>query len=542
MLKRLTLLTAIILSILPVTAQQKDSLPKAVVQPDKAYLLFKGDTLFALYTSAPNITLQERATLIENRLNAIAAQPAFNEKELKIMTDSSKTVYRINYGNSTLVFLSEKDAALNNKTLAELSANYADIFKDKMLAYFAFNSAENISLSVLESAGILLILFLFILLVNKGYKLLIKKVVGKQLLKPLKINHYQLFSRTQMTGILTRLISLVRWVFVILVIYLALPLIFSLFPWTKGIAKILLSFILRPIFSVAHSFVRYLPNLFTILVIYILTRYLVRAIKYFMIEIERGTLTIKGFYADWAMPTFKIVKALAYIFMFIAIFPYLPGSESKIFQGVSVFIGVLFSLGSSSAISNVVSGVVITYMRPFKVGDRVKIADQTGDVVEKNLLVTRIKTIKNEEITIPNATILAGGTTNYSTLAANDALILHTTVTIGYDVPWRQVHQLLLNAAKAVPATEQTPVPFVLQTSLDDYYVSYQLNVYTHESHGMAGMYSLIHQHIQDEFNNAGVEIMSPAYHALRDGNTVTIPPHKRPENYKPDGFIFKES
>ena len=251
---------------------------------------------------------------------------------------------------------------------------------------------------------------------------------------------------------------------------------------------------------------------------------MVRLIYYFTVEIEKGKLSLPGFYKDWAQPTYKIIRALLYIFMFICVFPYLPGSDSKVFQGISVLLGILISVGSSSSISNIVSGVVITYMRPFKVGDRVKIGEVEGDVIEKNLLVTRIRTIKNEDITMPNSTILNGGTINYSACAKEEGLILHTTISIGYEVPWNEVYKLLIDAAKSTANILHEPVPFVLQTSLDDSYVSYQLNAYTRTPNQMALIYSQLHQNIQNKFNAAGVEIMSPSYIAMRNGNKSTIP------------------
>jgi small-conductance mechanosensitive channel len=228
--------------------------------------------------------------------------------------------------------------------------------------------------------------------------------------------------------------------------------------------------------------------------------------------------------------------------MLVLIFPYLPGSGSPAFQGVSVFIGVLFSLGSSSAIANMVAGMVITYMRPFKIGDRVKIGDITGDVVEKTMLVTRIKTPKNEDITVPNSTVLLSSTTNYSTHTRqnNAGLIVHTTVTIGYDIPWKEVHKALIYAARNNELVDKEPEPFVLQTSLDDFYVSYQVNCYTREANKLALVYSLLHQSIQDSFNEAGIEILSPHYRNQRDGNHTTIPNNYLDKDYETPSFHIK--
>lgn len=224
---------------------------------------------------------------------------------------------------------------------------------------------------------------------------------------------------------------------------------------------------------------------------------------------------------------FNIIRLLFFAFMIVVLFPYLPGSDSPIFKGVSVFVGILFSLGSSNAIANMVAGLVITYMRPFKIGDFIKIGDVSGEVIEKTALVTRIRTPKFEDITIPNSTVLSSTSTNYSsnTKQNNNGLLIHTTVTIGYDVPWTEIYKALIDAALKTEMTEKEPKPFVLQTSLDDFYVSYQINVYTKEPTKQPGIYSSLHQNIQDSFNAAGIEIMSPHYSALREGNTTTIPP-----------------
>jgi small-conductance mechanosensitive channel len=247
------------------------------------------------------------------------------------------------------------------------------------------------------------------------------------------------------------------------------------FPKTQDLTNTLLGWVLTPAKKLLHSIINFLPNLFTILVIYFFTSYLVKAIKYFATEIEKGNITLAAFHKEFAIPTFNILRFILYAFMLVIVFPYLPGSDSPAFQGVSVFLGILISLGSSSAINNIIAGLVITYMRPFKIGDRVKIGETIGDVIEKTTLVIRIRTIKNEDITVPNSTVLSSNTINYSANATNLGLILNTTVTIGYDVPWKDMHQALINAALRTEFILKEPVPFVLQTSLDDFYVSYQM-------------------------------------------------------------------
>ncbi|MEX0691254.1 MAG: mechanosensitive ion channel family protein [Gemmatimonadales bacterium] len=343
----------------------------------------------------------------------------------------------------------------------------------------------------------------------------------------LGIQRLELLSADRLTDFLVSLVRALRLITVVALWLTFVPLVFSFFPWTEPFSERLFDYLLTPLRQVGNAFVRYIPNLFFVAIIVLVTRYALRFIRLFFRSVERGTLTFDGFHREWADPTYKIVRFLVLAFAFVVIFPYLPGSDSQAFKGVSVFLGVLVSLGSAGAIGNVVAGVVITYMRPFKVGDRVKIADTTGDVIEKTLLVTRVRTAKNVDTTIPNAMVLASHIINYSSIAKDHGVILHTTVTIGYDAHWKRVHQLLLAAAERTEHTLKDPKPFVLQTSLDDFYVSYELNVYTDEPNRMSRTYSDLHQHIQDTFAEASVEIMSPHYRAERDGTAPAMP--KRP-------------
>ena len=192
---------------------------------------------------------------------------------------------------------------------------------------------------------------------------------------------------------------------------------------------------------------------------------------------------------------------------------------------------MIISLGSSTVIGNIIAGLVITYMRPFKLGDRIQLNETTGNVIEKTPFVTRLRTPKNEVVTIPNSFIMSSHTTNYSVSARQYGLIIHSTVTIGYDVPWRQVHQLLINAARQTTGVLPEPKPFVLETELSDYYPCYQINAYIKDADKLGDIYSDLHQNIQDVFNEAGVEIMSPHYFAGRDGSASTIPASPYPDD-----------
>jgi small-conductance mechanosensitive channel len=273
------------------------------------------------------------------------------------------------------------------------------------------------------------------------------------------------------------------------------------------------------------ALIAYLPDLLVIIVVILLARFVLHLLKIVFDGIAAKRIRLPGFYPEWSGTSYSLLRILIIALTMVIIFPYLPGSGSPAFQGVSIFLGVLFSLGSTSAVANVVAGIVITYTRAFKIGDRVKISNTEGDVMERSTFVTRIRTPKNVEVSIPNASVLSNHIINYSTQAKHAGLTLHTNVTIGYDVPWPRVHELLLEAAGKTERIEKEPAPFVLQTALDDFFVEYELNAITREPGQKQQTYSDLHANILDAFTAAGVEIMSPHYQARRDGSKAALPP-----------------
>jgi small-conductance mechanosensitive channel len=290
--------------------------------------------------------------------------------------------------------------------------------------------------------------------------------------------------------------------------------VFSLFPATEKLASTLFGYVLSPLRNIIFGTIRYIPNLITIIIIVLITRYVIRTLKFFSVQISRGKLVIPGFYADWSEPTFNILRVLLWAFTVAIVYPYLPGSESKVFQGVSVFVGIIFSLGSSSAIGNLVAGLVITYMRPFKIGDRIQLKDITGFVVEKTLMVVRIKTHKNEYVTFPNLIVLSSSIINYNTSSDEDeeGLIMNATITFGYGTPWQTVHEVLIEAALGTDHVLKRPKPFVLQTAMDDFYCNYQINCYTKEVDKVPSIYSALFENIQNGFHERGIDMTAAHY------------------------------
>ncbi|HUL98835.1 MAG TPA: mechanosensitive ion channel domain-containing protein, partial [Mycobacterium sp.] len=241
--------------------------------------------------------------------------------------------------------------------------------------------------------------------------------------------------------------------------------------------------------------------------------------------------------ADWALLLYKALRLAVMAVTAVMIYPYIPGSDTEAFKGIGIFAGALFTLGASGMAGNMIGGLALAFTGTFRIGDRIKIGDTLGDVVETTLLMTRIRSIKNEIVTIPNGAVMTGQIINYSRIARTEGLILTAEVTIGYDAPWRTVHGLLVDAARRTRNILAEPAPFVLQKSLNDFNVSYTLWAYTADAAAMIPTYGELHQNIQDSFNEGGVEILSPAYSYLRDGNTITIPESYRHEGYRPEPF-----
>jgi len=498
------------------------------------------DTLFLIYSKIGASTPKERAINISRKIEKLYEDDFLKADSILVM--KSENTFDIIYGEIIIMSISENDAIWYGKGMPELAQSFKETIKNSIVE--AKN--ENSWLKLIARIGLVLLVigiaWAMIWLIGKGYSKLLLFINSKKdkWLKNLSYKDYTFLTAEQELQVVLFLVKIFRWFVYAVLLYITLPIIFSIFPFSRDWADALFHLIWSPFKGVLIAIWEYLPNLFSILVIYFVMKYVIRFVRYIFHEIEAEKLKLSGFHADWAMPTYSILKFLLYAFMFVLIFPYLPGSDSNIFKGVSVFIGVLFSLGSSSAIANMVAGLVITYMRPFKIGDRIKIGDVTGDVVEKTLLVTRIRTIKNEVITIPNSSVLNGNTTNYSSEAIEKGLIIHTTVTIGYDVPWKDMHQALIDAALRTNLILDEPKPFVLQTSLEDFYVSYQINAYTREAGKQALIYSNLHQNIQDVCNERGIEILSPHYRAARDGNMTTIPADYLPNDYKSPSFNVK--
>ena len=383
-------------------------------------------------------------------------------------------------------------------------------------------------------AGIILLLAC-IPLINSLFarvNLLIEKLRDTRL-QAIRFKNLEVFTPDQLSSLLVSAARYFRIFIILFIATLSVMMVFNLYPGTEQLARSLETKVIESLGAIWHNFLAFVPNLVTVFVIIIIARLVMKLLRYFHDGLQQGKIKFSSIHPELVDPTYQLLRILVIALALVAAFPYIPGSSSPVFRGLSIFVGFLVSLGSTSLITNLISGIVLTFSRGLKEGDRVKIGDAIGDVVDRTMLVTRIRTIKNVVITIPNGMVMKSEIVNYSAEARKGGLILNTSVTIGYDVPWRKVEKLLIDAANETAYILKNPGPFVLKTSLDNSYISYELNAYTIKSHLMQNIYSELHQNVLDKFHQAEVEILSPSYMAVRDGMDSTIIQEKISKNGK---------
>jgi small-conductance mechanosensitive channel len=498
--------------------------PTRLAQP----VTLGADTLFTIETAIGPFTAAQRAEAVHARLAELARDPFARLDTIVIAEIEGRSDLMI--GDLVLTTVTEADAAAAGQTREALARARAQAISDGLGRTALSRNLRSLALGVIYT----MLATLAALLLLRGQRRLFDALRirldswQRARLGSIRVQNLEVLSADRIGAVVTAFLKLLRIALLLLLGYVYLLLVFSFFPWTSGVAARLVDYAVEPIIGVFDAFLGYVPHIFYIVVIILTTRYVLKLIHLIFDGIESGAIKLANFYPEWAAPTYKIVRFLVIALALILVWPHLPSSDRPEFKGVAAFIGLLLSLGSASAVANVVGGVVMVYMRPFRIGDRVRIADTMGDIVERTLLVTRVRTTKNVDITIPNAMVLGSHIINYSTAGRDGRLVLHTTVTLGYDVPWRKVHQTLIDAARATTHIVADPAPFVLQTALNDYHVSYELNAYTDQPNAMARIYSELHQNIQDACARAGIEIMSPAYQVHREGgdsNTIPVLP-----------------
>lgn len=510
---------------------------KSAASQNGAALVVGGKRLITFYDTVDGYTPDQRAERAAEVLREVATQTGFKTESIRAADGPFGT--DILAGDRKVATITDADAKYvhgNPRMLANdfiLKTKYAMMERKEQLTASALAVGLGICIGGFLALliAVALICRITIFLCEKLQEIISRRETG------IKIQDAELLSISSMIDMAVALVKFMQFAAIVLLFGAYVVLSLRLFPQTLPLSDAFIESVKIPIVMMGESILQYIPHLFVLAIIGALTYCGILLARFVFNALKDGSIRLADFDPDWAEPSYRLTKVLLLFFGLVCALPYLPGWDTPAFKQLGLLVGVLISFGSSSAIANMVAGVVLTYTNAFRLGDRIQVGEHTGDVVDKTLFVTKIKTPKGETVAIPNGSIISGTVTNYSLEAKSGRLILYSCVTIGYDTPWRKVEEALLDAAGRTENVLKDPAPFVLQKSLDDFYVSYELNVYTDKAHLIPSTYSKLHANIQDAFFSRSMEIMSPHITSLRDGNQAAIPAENLPAAYQTPVF-----
>ena len=495
----------------PVRAQNTTAGASVEAEIPTAPVEFDGSVLLRV-RGVSSLPASERARLISERLTDVAADTRIPVDALHVVEDPGAS--RIMAADHPIMTVVDADAALEQVKRTTLVTSHLARLRQAIVDYRSARSADALRRAAINSlvATIVLVLSIAALIWFWHWvdRLFVRRLAGR--IHGVGIQSFEVMRAEHITGALSSGLVVLRTAAFLGLALEYVGFVLSQWPDTRGISRNMLAFALGPLQVIGGGIARNIPSLMFLAVLFFVIRVVLRLVRLFFDAVSGGGVTLPRFDRDWAQPTYNIVRFTLIAFALIVAYPYIPGSESAAFKGVSVFIGIVLSLGSSTAIANLIAGYMLTYRRAFKVGDRVKIGDAVGEVMDVRLQVTHLRSLKNEELVVPNSQILGSQVLNYTSLAQTRGLILHTEVGIGYETPWRQVEAMLLMAAERTAGILREPRPFVLERNLGDFAVTYELNVYCRSANSMLHLYAELHRHILDVFNEYGVQIMTPAY------------------------------
>jgi small-conductance mechanosensitive channel len=476
-----------------------------------APVVLDGETLFRVRGTS-TFPAEERARLIASRIEEAARTPTIAPEAVQAVP--ADDVLNLSAGDRFLMMVTDADAraeAIDRRLLARV---IVDRIQGALRAYRAARQPAVLLRGAQRSIAATVFLVASIAALAWTFRRL-EAFLGRRYdarIRSLQFQSFEILRAQRIRGAARALVRVLRAGTAAVLLYFWLHVVLGSFPVTRPLASRLLGLVIEPLERLGNGFVSQLPDLAFLLVLFFVTRWLLGLVHLFFEALGKGQVALSGFEPDWALPTYRIVRVAVVAFALVVAYPYIPGSRSAAFQSISIFLGVMFSIGSSSFIANIIAGYSMTYRRAFRLGDRIQVGEIFGDVSEIRLQVTHVRSVKNEEIVVPNSTLLGTHVVNYSALARSRGLILHTTVGIGYETPWRQVEAMLLLAAERTPGLATEPRPFVLQKSLGDFCVVYEINVGCSDAQQMASLYTSLHRNILDVFNEYGVQIMTPAY------------------------------
>lgn len=460
----------------------------------------------------PTYPAQRRATEVENRIIAVANDPTITPAAIQVAPHSTSA--DVVAGSRAIVSALDADANAEGIHREVLAEAYARQIRRAIEAYRHERSASYLRAAAAHAGAatiaFIATMWLVLLLMRRLQRF--AEARYKRRVHDVAIQSFRIVNAGQIWTAVNTALRWSSWLAAALVTYIYVEYVLSLFPWTREFSQHLLQALLEPLQGMARVTWEKLPDVIFIVVLYFIVRYLLRLTRLFFDSVGSGKIAFRNFYPDWAAPTYRGVRVLIVLIALVIAYPHIPGSQSEAFKGLSILVGLMISIGSSSFVANMIAGYALTYRRAFSTGEWIELGGTYGEVLQTRMQVTHLRTPKNEEVIIPNSTILTSPVTNYSKLARERGLILHTSVGIGYEVPWRQVEAMLLMAAQRTQGAAREPPPFVLQRNLGNFAVEYELNVYCNDASLRARSLSELHRHILDVFNEYGVQIMTPAY------------------------------
>jgi len=480
-----------------------------------------GERVYSLSTAFKTFSPAARARLVSERLESLARDSRFDPESIRVVeTEFSSDVQA---GDLIAIAVIDADTTGTGLDRQSLASQRARLVRAAILQYRDQRSARSLAWDVGASLLATLVLVAGLILITR-----IRRRVSAALNRWIEARREAIKARThsilepdRLLGALAAILRLLATLLCLLMVYSYASFVLGILPWTKGLGGQLRALVLAPLRELGSGFVHHLPGLVFIGVVALVTYYALKLVGFIFAEIGSGRIRLERFYPEWAVPTERIVRLVIVALALVVIYPSIPGSNSLAFKGVSIFLGVLVSLGSSSTVGNLMAGIMVVYMRSYRVGDIIQVGSEMGRVIETDLLATRLRTAWNVDITIPNSTMITSNVINYTREAEGPGLILHTEVSIGYNASWRQVHAMLLRAAANTSGLLKDPAPYVLQRELGNFGVIYQINGFTREPHRMLRIYHELHRNILDQFNEYGVEILTPSYEGDRDTPAV---------------------
>lgn len=481
-----------------------------------------GETLFSVRGSSV-LPASERAEKIQRRILETAELPSFLELEYEVAENEFGLGVLVN--GRIISFITEADAEFEQIEIEVLAQLHLETIQEAIADYRDGRSEEALIESAIAAVGWTIGFAILTLLFLKRRKRLI------HWLERLTVRRFT--SVEEATNAIVkgkavgRLIgfaaNLLLWIGYLFILYYYLTAVLLSFAQTRPFAQLLLTYVSQPLMDVIFGIFSYLPNLITLAIIYIVTRYLIKGLRLLMDNVEAGTFEWKDFEPHWVKPTFNISRVVIIAIAIVFAYPHIPGSGSRAFQGLTILAGLMLSLGSNTVVSNMMAGLFVIYRRSTNIGDRIKVGDQVGDVVEIKMMETLIKSVKNEMVSIPNAQLLNSEVVNYSRTIDGRGLLVHTTVGIGYEEPQDKVEAMLIEAARRTRDLKKSPAPFVLWAQLADYAINYQINAFTTRGSSLPRILSDLHRNIVDVFNENGVQIMTPSYETDPDQPKIPV-------------------